>query len=469
MEILSTKHPTILNFFNEHKNIDFESVNLLLVQLLEKILDNNDSVQKSSAEKIFSSINNLYGQFENFKNQQDIKEKNLHQQLVLAVTNIKREHVNEITKYIDNKNELSKHEIKSIIDNITENQNNQIQKNIQLMLLEQFPKDEHILQSLKKMLEDFGDKNKELIQSMDGSSINSYLERLSINYNQLINNYQENIVNKINSVQTTTVSNFDINNKLSNDFQSFINKYQNSSLKGQFGENKLASTLNQCFPTAEVVKTSNINHCCDYLLKRDNEFPIYFENKDYDRNIPPAEIKKFIRDIEEQQGHGIFLSQHSGITSKANYQIDIHKGNILVYLHHVDFNCDKIKLAVDVIDHLSSRLEKIDTNNDNNNTISQEDLDVINNEYQKFINHKENLIQFTRDCHKKLTSQINELEFPSIEKYLNSKFANIQSSDFLCDICGKFRGTSAKSLAAHKRACKLKVNNNFISVETSLN
>ena len=34
------------------------------------------------------------------------------------------------------------------------------------------------------------------------------------------------------------------------------------------------------------------------------------------RNIPPQEIKKFIRDIEEQDSHGIFISQNSGITSK---------------------------------------------------------------------------------------------------------------------------------------------------------
>ena len=27
-------------------------------------------------------------------------------------------------------------------------------------------------------------------------------------------------------------------------------------------------------------------------------------------------LKKFIRDIEEQKNHGIFLSQHSGISSK---------------------------------------------------------------------------------------------------------------------------------------------------------
>ena len=64
---------------------------------------------------------------------------------------------------------------------------------------------------------------------------------------------------------------------------------------------------------------------CDFLLKRENKPTILFENKDYSRNANPEEVKKFIRDINERNQHGIFLSQNSGITTKHNFQIEFHK------------------------------------------------------------------------------------------------------------------------------------------------
>ena len=103
----------------------------------------------------------------------------------------------------------------------------------------------------------------------------------------------------------------------------------------------------------------------------------------------------------------------------------------MIYLHNVNFDINKIKTAVDIIDHLSSRLNKISSENENiENVITNDELEMINKEYLNFINNKKNLIQLTKDYHKKLNNQINELELPSIEKYLNSKFANVQSCEF---------------------------------------
>ena len=449
MDILSTSHPTLLKFYNEHKNIDFESVNLMLVQLLEKIFDSNDSIEKSSADKIFNSINDLYSQFDTFKSTEELKYRSLQDNFTLHINKMKNDNMNELSRIIENKNELSKHEFNLSLQHSIDSQNESIQNNIKLMLHEQFPKNNDLILSLQPIFEKFQETNKELILSMDSSNsktnIDSCLERMNLNYSNLINNYQSNVLSKMDNIQSATSS-----------FQEFMNKYQNSSIKGQFGENKLSSILNETFTTGEIVTTSGIKCSCDYLLKRENMDNIYFENKDYNINVPPKEIKKFIRDIEEQDSHGVFLSQNSGITSKPDFHIDIHKNNILVYLHNVNFDSQKIKTAVDIIDNLSSRINKINNDVNIENSISQEDLDSINNEYINFVNNKTNLIQLARDNQKKLLASVNDMEMPNIEKYLNSKFANVQSSDFLCDICNKFRGTSLKSLAAHKRSCKNK-------------
>jgi hypothetical protein len=92
---------------------------------------------------------------------------------------------------------------------------------------------------------------------------------------------------------------------------------------------------------------------------------------------------KFIYDSENIKTHGIFLSQQSGIAGKSNYQIDYHKGYILVYIHNVDYSKEKIQIAVDIIDNLSMKIEEFTEGEDIN--ISKDILEDINNEYQDLI------------------------------------------------------------------------------------
>lgn len=95
-------------------------------------------------------------------------------------------------------------------------------------------------------------------------------------------------------------------------------------------------------------------------MKRKDKPAILFENKNYDRNVGQEEVRKFLRDIEIQNCSGIMLAQHYGITNKSNYEIELHDNNVLVYLHNVEYNADKIKAAVDIIDHFKSCLNELE-------------------------------------------------------------------------------------------------------------
>lgn len=75
-----------------------------------------------------------------------------------------------------------------------------------------------------------------------------------------------------------------------------------------------------------------------------------FENKVYETNVKLEEIQKFIRDVEEIKTNAIFLSQNSGITRKKNFQVDIHKGLIMIYIHNVQYSPEKIQIAIDIIE-----------------------------------------------------------------------------------------------------------------------
>jgi len=168
------------------------------------------------------------------------------------------------------------------------------------------------------------------------------------------------------------------------------------------------------------------------------------------------------------------LSQHSGITSKQNFQIDIIGKNVLIYVHHVDYNSNTIKIAIDIIDSLSNKLSELDEKHDDI-CIPKDTLDEINIEYSRFIERKLAIIELLKDFHKKFTGEIDEIKFPSLSKYLVSKCGSILNNEnetILCNICNNFQATSNRALSAHQKGCKRKQkllqNNPNIVVNTNV-
>lgn len=158
------------------------------------------------------------------------------------------------------------------------------------------------------------------------------------------------------------------------DISDFFGKYKNSSYKGQLGEIQLESVLNQIFPSSEIIKTTSVKAAGDFRINRENKSSLIIETKDYDRNVTLDEVKKFMRDIEEQKCNGVFLSQNSGITSKQNFQIDMVGNYILIYIHNVKYESTVIKMAIDVIDNLFEKLDIINNEDDIDYSITEEKL-----------------------------------------------------------------------------------------------
>ena len=148
------------------------------------------------------------------------------------------------------------------------------------------------------------------------------------------------------------------------------------------------------------------------------------------------------------------MSQLSGIVSKPNFFIEIHNGKVLIYLHKVYFSKEQIKMAIDVIDHLSTRLETIVSGEKENGFNMRKDvLDKINDEIQLFVKNKELMTASIKDSTRKLLAQIEELQLPSLTLYLNDKYASIQNQLFVCEICNNSFHTK-KGLAMHKKVHK---------------
>ena len=163
--------------------------------------------------------------------------------------------------------------------------------------------------------------------------------------------------------------------------------------------------------------------------KFDQFLQFRYEEVDYfllTKNIDKDEISKFINDANNLNTHAIFISHYSGIAFKQNYQIDINKGNVLIYIQNCEYSPDKIRIAVDIIDNLAQKVYELNANSDDN-TIPTEVLDDINQEYQLFIAQKESLLLNLRDFQKKMSSLIEDLKMPVLDKYLAPKYAFVKS------------------------------------------
>jgi hypothetical protein len=158
------------------------------------------------------------------------------------------------------------------------------------------------------------------------------------------------------------------------------------------------------------------------VMKRANKVDIIVKNINYNIPISTDDIKTFVRDIETNNMCGIFISQNSAIPYKDNFQIDINKGNIVVYIYKCDYNPDKIRIATDIIDCMHNKLQKAEIDNDAD-TIPKDVLNSINLEFKYYILNRENLQTAIREIQKKLQSILDEMRFPELEKYLSNKYA----------------------------------------------
>jgi dissimilatory sulfite reductase (desulfoviridin) alpha/beta subunit len=147
-------------------------------------------------------------------------------------------------------------------------------------------------------------------------------------------------------------------------------------------------------------------------MSRYSKPTVFIQNSAKEKNIDEDEIKDFIHHTEQNNCNGVFLSQHSGITNKNNYQIEIHAGNIIVYVHSVDYSSDKIKIAIDIIDNLALKLKLLENTNEDEYSVSKEDMEDIIEEYRNFGSQKSQMIDTIKSVTKQLIDKMEEnLEF----------------------------------------------------------
>jgi hypothetical protein len=268
-----------------------------------------------------------------------------------------------------------------------------------------------------------------------------------------INTSEDRMNKNIEHVKSIAENSNTIIDSTNKNLTEHLNKYKNSSAKGQLSEYDLMEVVNSIFPDGEISDTTSQKKNADLLLVRANKPKIRFENKHYAVNVPESEVSKFIRDILHcKDSHGIFISQISGIANRQDYHIEIHDGFIILFLHCVNYDRDKIKMAVNVIDRVSDIITTYSTNTDNSKHImfDQEDIDKLNYELAIYISNKQKTLQQLDEYHQTMKKQIQSIDIPYLHKIM-SEYTGIDPDDtvYYCDQCDH-RAPTKRSLSMHK-------------------
>ena len=100
----------------------------------------------------------------------------------------------------------------------------------------------------------------------------------------------------------------------------------------------------------------------------------------------------------------------------------------------------------------SKNLEEQNQQQDNNITISKDELKLFYEEYNFFKNQRTTVLGFLKQAHKDSQSNLNRIKFNNLDNFF-SKNLNIKKPNYTCDICRIFNVSTAKGLITHKRKC----------------
>lgn len=471
MENIIIKDTKIINFYKENPHLDIDNINHIFIDILKQLSTNLSSkIDNTMTSQILSIVTDLKGEL--YK---------LNIDVTTRLNETKKEYINDI-KTLFSHSELSTQEK---INNILEKSNTNLLAKTTVLMSDIIPKYHdnnyiNIETCIKQFFTTISEDTKLLLKNNKRDNSADLVENIDKNINKMFSNIQQSLFNSIQSSESRTFSsiqqvNDNINSQkqiqenLSSELNTFLNKYKsNSSVKGSVSEFELYSLLQKIMPRDFLVRCSTEACSCDIrLTRKDKRFPnILFENKDYTATVNTEEIEKFERDLKQQRCHGIFISQNSPIAYKENFHIDIINNIIHLYIPNAGYDMEKIKLAINIVDSLSEKLNLIVLDPDEEiYEISIDDFENIKKEYCDFANKKVEMLDFIKMVSKQLSDKLDSIQLPVLKKFTvgNTETKNM---GIICSLCNKFNAKNKASLGAHMKHCRISNESTKISIKT---
>jgi hypothetical protein len=463
---LQITHPRILRFYQENPALHFETTNLLIVDIFEKLLlDMKYMTDPATATATKHQIKEIKDILHSLKDQ-------LHTNQTASIQEI---HQIKADYLVELQNVLSMNHNYDKIMPILEKMNTHLmEKTIASFTREGGSGGGEPISELHKQIQDsllyFQKSISEDIQAflpssncgmVDGSHMTEFLNKIDSKMTTMILNIQDNDT-MMKEIYENQEKQEKTHNKIMSDLTDLLQKFRNNHQMQAGHDAQLSILLSRIFNSGDITIHKSDDTTGSFLLKRLRKPTIFIQNKDQIENVGIDDVNCFLQSTEEQNCSGVFISQQSGISLKKDFQIEFHSNNIVLFLHNVEYSPIKIETAVSIIDSLTSKLRllKFDGNSNTSHSIPKDILDTINGEYQLFISQKNAVIDVFKESQKKVLSQIDEIRFPCLDKYLSTKYTTpIIKSGLKCVLCNCYSANNLKALAAHKRGCIRKLKN----------
>ena len=466
----------VCSFYKEHPHIDVNSINRLCVELLNSAINNSDvSTTNTFHQMILSEISENNRAVSLIQDTlTSIKSDNLHS-FITEMTDIKDDYLDELKTMV----------ITETTDKITTimeaNNSNLLNKTVDVIRTiipninaKQFEEINRSLYSFQKAIA--GD-TQTLLKSVDTHSLKDYMNNFEIKSSLMLQNIQqpilssitaseERITNNVNSVKDNIATTEETHKTMFHNMSSTLNNEKSKSNIENITNNHFVSFLTKSFASADISSKLFGMNSPTTVMKRIRKPDVLIHNYELDTNVSSDEMASFMNVLSDENKCGILISQYSGISNKNDFQIEFHNNNVIIFVHNSEYSNHKIEAAVNIIDHLYFKLHQFNKTGINDDfTIPKDVLEIINNEYQMFITQKLAVIDVLKESQKKVIAQIDEIKFPSLDKYLSGKYsAPIVKTGLKCDICKFYSANNLKALAAHKRGCMRK---HGLSVKTN--
>jgi hypothetical protein len=445
----------VIEFYESNPNISIDHVNLLLVDMMEKMV--HDSINSSMVSQLLDRLKTVETDIKTTRDSVSKIQPDIILSLTVKLMEMKKEYMEDIRSI------LTSNVSEKIAPVMKEYTNHLIDKTA--LLFQDIPKSQDALSV--KLQESIRDIQKSILEESkkvsSGQTLQEFMFSIEQKFNStqlILNSSYEKMDYGLKEIKLTQEHQHNAMKELSSinqqSVQDLLRKMDNSSSKGKVSENLLFHMLQTMYPSAGLEFVGTTKETGDFILERTNKPKLLIENKNWESNVSKDEVEKFVRDTSIQNCCGVFLSQHTGIANKENYEINVQNGNILIYVHNVNNDFEKIKIAIDIIDHFKEQLDSLEQDVEVD-TIPKEVLQNINDEYKVFVSKKGELQKYVKDFTTKMCKQIDDINSPSLSLYLSSRYTSV-SNYILCE-CGK-ECKNKQAYSAHKRGCALSKSDN---------
>ena len=195
----------------------------------------------------------------------------------------------------------------------------------------------------KKQLVDLKLQQQELREQRD-----KWNEKYNSLYKELDDKFQSRLLDERTRNESIVKS---LHVDLDKERQRFLQQLtisQNSTLKGQQGEEFIFKKLNLLFPSSEILDTHSESGRGDFIVRKD-DIVLMVENKNYSKNVQKSEIDKFYRDLDRESNNDIqcavLVSMHTGICGREDFEFEVRNNKPILFLHKLANNFTNLEIA----------------------------------------------------------------------------------------------------------------------------